>query len=258
MTRLTIDAGGRRKMHGGLAGCTATVMTHITRRRIRQLKVIHEKRSPGFAGVATITTIGAQHVRDRFTRRSHTVMTARAILDRCGSMREHRIRPVGCGMTGVALSRRYDVRRAFALGKRAIVTTAANADDIAVVYLLRRCESACTGVTMLTHVAAGDVCVTFAGESGTGVTAGTVACYACVIKFNGVPTLCAAMTRIAVQTCAHVLRRHAVGDDPVVALTAFSNHLSVIDKRNRCPRKATAMAGFAASGGKNMIFAFAG
>ena len=86
MTRLTVNPTGRWKMHGGLAGREAAVMTHITRLRIRQFKVINEKRGPSFAAMAAVASIGAQHVSDRFARRTHAVMTTHTILNRGRSM----------------------------------------------------------------------------------------------------------------------------------------------------------------------------
>lgn len=121
-------------------------------------------------------------------------------------MGEHGIRPVGGRMTCVAFLCRHDVGRAFSAGKIAVVTTAANAHDIAVVYLWHRCESARAGVAVLAHATAGNVRVALADDARASVAAGTVARDAGVIKLNGRPVLSAAMTQITFQRGAHMLR----------------------------------------------------
>ena len=55
-----------------------------------------------------------------------------------------------------------------------------------------------------------------------------------------------------------MLRRHAIGDDTVVALTAFANDVGVINEIDRRPKRATVMTRFAARGGGNMVFAATG
>jgi hypothetical protein len=99
-------------------------------------------------------------------------------------------------MAAIALLCRYDVRRAFALSNFSIVTTAANTDDITVVYLLSGCERACAGVAVLTHVAAGNVRVAFYRAARTRVATDTVACYTGVIKFNRIPAFRTAVAQI--------------------------------------------------------------
>lgn len=161
-------------------------------------------------------------------------------------------------MTSVAFLCRRNVIGSLAARNVAVVATATIADNIAVIHVRHRGKGAGIAVAVFTRVTAGNVRVALADKPNASVAAGAVLRDARVIEFHRIPALCAAMTHIAFQRRAHMLRCHAIGDDPIVALAALPKDFVVIDKVDWRPKRAAVMTSFATVGGGKMVFAFAG